>query len=640
MCGIAGIFNGKTLAHWDALESMTNALTHRGPDSLGLWKDLNDKIALGHRRLSIIDLSSEGQQPMHSQQGRYTLVFNGEIYNFQTLKKQLSDQGVSFRGSSDTEVLLNLIEQEGIHAALTKSVGMFAFALWDKQDKKLFLARDRFGEKPLYYTWINDTLIFASELKALHRFPDWHPHINSDVLSLFMRYSYIPTPYTIYEKTHKLIPGTYLEIQHNGQFKEHLFWSAESSVIQALTRPKNISLEAALTETHDQLVSTLQQQRIADVPVGTFLSGGIDSSLVTALLQSQSTTPINTFSIGYNNEEFNEAGFAKKIATHLKTHHTEWYLSDKDCLEIIPKLSTLYDEPFADSSQIPTYLVSHIAKQQVTVCLSGDGGDELFGGYNRYPLANRFWSLLHWIPASLRTKLLSGVKRYSMTEWNDFYQKILAYLPKKYQVKLFGNKIYKLAELAPYLSTHQTFYYGLISVVKDPQNWILTKADSFIPLSTLPNKNFVQWMMLMDSITYLRDDILTKVDRASMGNSLEVRCPFLDHRLFELAWQLPQTYKIRQGERKWLLKQLLYRYVPKELIDRPKMGFGIPLSQWLNTSLKPWVESLLDENLLKSQGYFNAQQVRQSWQQHLAGEHHWQPSLWNVLMFQSWLSTQ
>ncbi len=647
MCGITG-FIGPDRSRQEcilAINRMTERLTHRGPDDSGYWFDEKCCVALGHRRLSVLDLSTEGHQPMCSESGRYVVVFNGEIYNYRDLRIELEKEHLAtrirWRGHSDTEVILASIEAWGLENAVKRFIGMFAIALWDRQDRTLFLIRDRVGEKPLYYGWMGNTFMFGSELKALRAHPCFNGAINRDALALFLRYNYIPSPYSIYTGIRKLIPGTILTIQPArdtiGYFPApRPYWSLSRVVAQGIENPHTGTVTEAVEQLDSLLRDSIRQQMIADVPLGAFLSGGVDSSTIVALMQAQSRQPVRTFTIGFHDTEYNEAEQARAVARHLRTDHTDLYVTSQDAMNVIPQLPFLYDEPFSDSSQIPTYLVSQLARRHVTVSLSGDAGDELFGGYNRYVLSRSMWKKIGWMPRSLRSALAAGCTTLSPTKWNS----LVAVLPAKVRLRNTGEKIHKLAEILA-VESPELMYRQLVSHWKEPDRVVI---DAHEPTSLLTNPSiwpelpdFTRRMMYLDTLTYLPDDILVKVDRAAMGVSLETRVPFLDHRLIEFAWRLPLSLNIRNGEGKRLLRQVLYKYVPKELIERPKMGFGVPIDSWLRGPLRIWADALLDEKRLHEEGFFNPEPIREKWREHLSGSRNWQYLLWDVLMFQSWL---
>ncbi len=625
MCGIFGFLQSPNLSIPEKIiDQMGRLLHHRGPDDRGVWKENN--ITLGQTRLAIVDLSPAGHQPMHSASGRFSITFNGEIYNGEALKKLLLDNKISinFRGHSDTEIFLECLEYLGIKFTLTHSVGMFAFALWDRKEKILYLGRDRFGEKPLYYGHQKGMFAFASDLKALKPLEGiWDFSVNEDALKPYVQYGYIPGTVTIFKSIYKVKPGTYLEINEQFNCQENAYWSAREVAGEAHAHPLGVSFQEAQDQLEHQLKETISLQKMADVPVGAFLSGGVDSSLVVALMQAVSSQPVKTFTIGFHEKAFNEAPYAKQVAAHLKTDHTEVYLSKKEVLDIVGDMGKIYTEPFADSSQIPTYLVSRIARQKVTVCISGDGGDELFGGYHRYFQAQKMWALLKKVPAALRPTVALFLKNVPESA--------------KFGGVPVGDKAHKLADVLGKVKTKEDLYTYMMSAERNADALIL-KGKSAPPLFTQEESlSYAEGMMLTDTLTYLTDDILVKVDRAAMANSLETRVPLLDHRVFELAWRLPLSYKMRAGQGKIILKSLLAKYIPDSLIDRPKMGFGVPYGEWLRTELRPWAEDLLDENTLRQQGFFNTQKVHTYWAEHVAATRQWQNILWNILMFQAWL---
>lgn len=653
MCGIAGFIDrriprsAESLAH--AVNRMTQALAHRGPDDSGHWLRAEAGIAIGHRRLSILDLSPSGHQPMSSVCGRYVIAFNGEIYNFRELRDELEKRGAApaWRGHSDTEVLLAAISCFGLEAAVKRCAGMFAFALWDSRESVLHLVRDRIGEKPLYYGQDGNAFLFASELKALRAYPEWRGEINRDALALYLRHSYVPAPYSIYANVHKLIPGTILSIKADAN-SAHVrlsnpvaYWSPK---VTAETGCANEAVQDDRQMTDDlerYLRQSIRRQMVADVPLGAFLSGGIDSSTVVALMQAQSDRPIRTFTIGFQEESYNEAEHAKAVARHLRTDHTELYVTPAEAMEVIPRLPQLYDEPFGDPSQIPTFLVCKLARRDVTVSLSGDGGDELFGGYNRYFWGRRIWQSIRWIPGRVRTGGASVLRMMSEGPWRGAIDRLGVVVPRAHRMRNIGDALQKLADIVD-VAGPDDMYRRLVSHWKDPAAVVLGAKE---PPTALTDRNqwahltdFTQRMMYLDVVSYLPDDILVKVDRAAMGVSLETRVPLLDHNLVEFAWRVPISMKIRNGQGKWLLRQVLYRYVPKELVERPKTGFGVPIDTWLRGPLRDWAESLLNETRIRADGLLKAEPIRQKWQEHLSGNRNWQYYLWDVLMFQAWLS--
>lgn len=622
MCGLSGVLGEFT----DAMSmKMATALAHRGPDATGTWADRSAGILLVHRRLSILDISDAGQQPMHSHCGRYVIAYNGEIYNHLALRQELQAEGASptWVSHSDTETLIACLARWGVERTLNRLVGMFAFALWDKQARALTLARDRMGEKPLYWGRQNGALLFGSELKALKVHPYFSGEIDRDALAIFLRHNYIPSPHSIYRGIHKLPPGCYVQVSctsNEGLPEPVSYWTVNDCVSAGLASPFIGSENAAQAALEEAITQSVRGQMLSDVPLGAFLSGGVDSSLIAALMQSQSTHPIKTFAVGFDDPRFNEAEHASAVARHLGTDHTEFYVSANDALDVIPRLPEIYCEPFADSSQIPTYLVTKLAKQHVTVALSGDGGDELFGGYNPYQFAPRYWRALSKIPRPVR----SGMK--------GLLEKLP--LPDKFQ---------KLAGVMP-AHSREDFYRLLISHWLNPDSVVIGSREYSSVLNTPDawpkTDSYEHWMMAMEAQMYMADDILAKVDRAAMANSLETRVPLLDHRVVELAWRLPLTMKIREGKGKWLLRQVLYRHVPESLIERPKKGFSVPLADWLRGPLRDWAESQLDERRLREEGYFEPQIVRCALTEHLAGKRDHSNRLWSVLMFQAWLERE
>ncbi|MFL1907922.1 asparagine synthase (glutamine-hydrolyzing) [Plesiomonas shigelloides] len=624
MCGFNGYW-GLNATPNDILEVSLGCISHRGPNDSGVWSDSICHLYLMHTRLAIVDLSPAGHQPMTSADDRFVIAFNGEIYNHLDLRDQLKSQGSapSWRGHSDTETLLACFSVWGVEATLKATVGMFALALWDKQEQQLTLARDRLGEKPLYWGWCGDTLLFGSELKALKAHPAFNTQVDRGSLSLLLRYNYIPAPYTIYQGIEKLPSGQYVQIK-KGQLRADVqrkaYWQFNQAIERGLANPF-IGTDTQATDLLEQTISqAVNGQMLSDVPLGAFLSGGVDSSTVVALMQRRSKQPVRTFAIGFNEPGYNEAGYAKEVARHLGTDHTELYVSAQDALDLVPCLPDIYCEPFADSSQLPTFLVSRMAKQHVTVALSGDGGDELFGGYNPYQFAPRVWSTLQRLPLPLRQiacRLLSGLPL------PDKLEKLLRVLPAK---------------------DKEQFYQILMSHWDNPGQLVIGGNEYPILINSTDQwpktDSFEHWMMAMDAGQYMIDDVLVKVDRAAMANSLETRVPLLDHRVVELAWQLPLHMKIRGGVGKWVLREVLYRHVPREMIERPKKGFSVPLGQWLRGPLRDWAEALLNKQRLEQEGYFNSIVVRHVWSDHLQGKCDHARKLWGILMFQAWLEKQ
>lgn len=656
MCGIAGfIGHDIKIPMAESLRRMTDSIYHRGPDSEGSWVDQDCGVALGHRRLSILDLSPQGHQPMLSASGRFVIVFNGEIYNFREVREELdklpfsgSPDRKKWRGHSDTEVMLAAFETWGVEPAVKKFVGMFAFALWDRRERKLYLVRDRAGEKPLYYGTMGSSFIFGSELKALRAHPSWQGEIDRNSLALFLRHNYIPAPYSIYKGIRKLLPGTILELDLN-QLKDANarepvpYWEARIVAELGTGDPFKFSEAEAVKSLEGLLLDAVGKQMVADVPLGAFLSGGVDSSVIVALMQAQSRRPVKTFTIGFHEKRYNEAEHAKAVARHLGTEHTEFYVTPNEAISVIPKLPGIYDEPFADSSQVPTFLVSALTRKHVTVSLSGDAGDELFAGYTRYFLGRKIWNQVRRVPASCRGALAKAACFLSPQAWNSIYNKVAFILPEKNRDMLFGDRIHKLAEILA-ADSPEKLYHGLISHWKEPASIIPGASEwptALTDRSQWANLNeLIERMMYLDMVTYLPDDILVKVDRASMSVSLESRAPLLDHRVIEFAWKVPLSMKVRDGQGKWLLRQVLYKYVPRELIERPKTGFAVPIAAWLRGPLRDWAEPLLDERRLKAEGFFNPGPICQRWKEHISGQRNWHYYLWDVLMFQAWLEEE
>ena len=575
---------------------------------------------------------------MYSASGRYVIIFNGEVYNFEEICDELGPR--RWRGHSDTEVMLEAFERWGVEGAVQRFVGMFVFALWDRQQRKLHLVRDRLGIKPLYYGRAGNAFVFASELKAIWQYPDFNGEIDRDALALYMRYNYVPSPHCIYKGLYKLLPGCILTLDSaTAAPRFQRYWCAKEVACAGLQSPIQVSDAEAVEQLHELLLRAVRLRMISDVPLGAFLSGGVDSSTVVALMQAQSQRPIKTFTIGFHDEGYNEAIDAKRVAEHLGTVHTELYLNPKEALDVVPKLPAMYDEPFSDSSQIPTYLVSKLARHDVTVSLSGDGGDELFGGYNRYGLIKQIWNFTKLIPGPIRTLAASMIQAVPPDRIDTVFRMLRPLLPKALQHGAPGDKAHKLATLSSGDSP-QELYYRALSHWDSPSDVVLssrepgTVRECIAALST--NATIEEVMMLTDLVNYLPDDILTKLDRASMAVSLEARVPLLDHRIVEFAWKLPLRLKIRNGEKKWILRQVLCKYVPAEFLKRPKMGFGMPIDHWLRGPLRDWAESLLSEQSLSSHGLFDVQPIRDKWREHLSGDRNWQCLIWDVLIFQDW----
>jgi asparagine synthase (glutamine-hydrolysing) len=637
MCGLTGLIAPEATS--DELSSqvrrMCDALVHRGPDDEGEWIDAEAGVALGFRRLAILDLSPAGHQPMVSRSGRYVTTLNGEIYNFEELRRELDGP---WRGHSDTEVLLAAFDAWGIEAALQKFIGMFAIAVWDRVARRLTLIRDRMGVKPLYYGFTGPygfagpAFVYASELKALRRHPHFEGRIDRGALQMYLRYMYVPAPWSIYEGISKLMPGTMLRFDPAKRTMETTtYWSVWDAATRGVAERFRGSEEEASHELERLLRDAVRLRMVSDVPIGVFLSGGVDSSLVAALMQAQSDGPVRTFAMGFSDAAYDEAPFAAAVARHLGTHHTEMYVTADDAVGVIPKLAAMYDEPFADSSQIPTHLVAQLARRHVTVALSGDGGDELFGGYNRYFIGQKLFHRLAAIPRPLRPLLGRMLTAVSPRAWDRVLSGILRQLRP-------GERIHKVARVLA-AGDPDAMYFELVS---HWSNVVIGESERPGPLadrgSWPPLEDPVERMMYFDQLSYLPDDILTKVDRASMAMSLEVREPLLDHRLVEFAWTLPLSMKVRGAKGKRVLRRVLDRYVPHALIERPKMGFGMPLETWLRGRLRDWAESLLDERTMRAQGLLDPRPIREKWDEHVAGKGEWKYHLWAVLMLQSWLA--
>jgi asparagine synthase (glutamine-hydrolysing) len=641
MCGVAGFWarSQATADPVEALRRMTDAIRHRGPDDDGQWFDTAAGIALGHRRLSILDLSPEGHQPMTSPSGRYVMVFNGEFYNWQALRREEEAHGAQWRGHSDTEVFLAVVERRGVVAAVEAVSGMFAFALWDREVGTLWLGRDRLGEKPLYYGHAGQTLLFGSELGALRAHPAWHGALDREAAALFFRFNYVPAPRSIYAGIRKVRPGTLLRLNDGGrQVEEVVYWSARSVAERAAVAPLREGDDALVERLDALLREVVGRQMVADVPLGAFLSGGIDSSLVVGLMQVQSARPVRTFSIGFEEERWNEAEFAKAVARHLGTDHTELYVTDEEMIAVVPRLPQIYDEPFADSSQIPTFLVAELARRHVTVSLSGDGGDEVFGGYTRYQAAGALWRRLSAIPGPLRRAVAAAAGAASPEQWDRLLR---AVLPARLWSRrgITGRRIQRYADVLGSRSA-ALLYRGFVSHWTDPAASVLGVEDP-VPGTddAVPWEGFggvERSMMLQDTVRYLPDDILVKVDRATMAVSLESRAPFLDHEVFEFAWRLEGRHRLHRGVGKPILRRLLERYLPPALFERPKMGFGVPLATWLRGPLREWAAALLDRARLQSTGLLDPQVITARWREHLDGTRNWQYPLWNVLMLEAW----
>lgn len=646
MCGIAGYIDPAGIGNTDHITSMVKALSHRGPDSGGTWIDKEGGCALGHRRLSIIDLSPAGSQPMSSRDGNLILIFNGEIYNHKIIRKELNEieTGIEWRGGSDTETLLEGFARWGIPATLRKCTGMFAFALWNRSMRTVTLGRDRIGEKPLYYGWSNQILLFASELKAMKKHPSFNEAINRHALALYLKYSYVPAPFSIYQKYFKLQPGAIITFSaQNQNASPTYYWEAKKIIADCERNRFSGSLTDAIENLERLLTDSIRNQMIADVPLGAFLSGGVDSSTIVGIMQSLSSRPISTFTIGFEEKQYNEANFAKQVSQHLQTEHNELYVTPKIAMNVIPSLPDIYCEPFADSSQIPTYLVSKLASRKVKVCLSGDAGDELFAGYDRYLEVQKLWQKINATPRSLKIGFANLIRHVPAKAWNNTEQIFNPFIRNRFSKKSLAHKVYDRTKFMlndDFLQLYDSF----VSFWDRPSDIVLrstalgkSEADSLFFNNLNCN---VHKMMACDLLTYLPDAILCKVERAAMSVSLETRVPFLDHRVVEFAWSLPLNYKLNKNVQKWIVKQILYKYLPERLMNRPKTGFGVPISEWLRGPLKEWASELLKENRIRQEGFFDACLISACWKEHIENGYDNGSKLWAVLMFQSWLDRQ
>ncbi len=643
MCGIAGFHSNLNLSEQDlrvVAHHMVGRLEHRGPDDEGVWTDQKSGLALAHRRLSIVDLTTAGHQPMVSRCGRFVMVFNGEIYNHEAIRQEiecLHNGSYSWLSRSDTETLLVAISVWGFRQTLCKAIGMFSIAVWDRDDEILYLARDRFGEKPLYFGFHDGAFLFASELKAMRAYPGFRGQVDRGALSIYLDRGMIPAPYSIYQGISKLMPGTFLGISSSDMLHQHLseptqYWSLSEVALHGQVN----QFQGGPRESEDELERLLKQslasQVMADVPVGAFLSGGIDSSIIVSLMQHQSIKPINTFTIGFPEGEYDESGYARSIASYLGTDHSELFVNTKQLLDVIPSLPKIYDEPFADASQIPTFLIAKLASTKVKVCLTGDGGDELFGGYNRYIKGPNLWKGFKLLPYPLRKRLARIVKSTPSYLLGEIFAKLGTF-------KMLSNNMSKFSELMLAKDVNE-IYCSLVNqwensagvVVGSPVMRGSRNQKLDIDLKDIEHK-----MMFMDAGSYLSDDLLVKLDRAAMASSLETRAPMLDVRLVEFAWSLPLAAKIGGGRGKLILRQVLDRYLPTALVDRPKAGFSVPLGSWLRGPLKEWAEELLNPKLLKSQNFFNVDEISRKWSEHLSNKRDWSSQIWCILMFQAWL---
>jgi asparagine synthase (glutamine-hydrolysing) len=648
MCGITGCLSpDHRLGDAELLgiaQRMADTLYRRGPDSSGTWCDSEAGVAFGHRRLSIIDLSREGHQPMVSASGRFVITYNGEIYNFLSLRRELEAVGCAFGGHSDTEVLLAAIDAWGLDAALPKVAGMFAFGLWDRKSRTLHLVSDRMGKKPLYYGWAGRHLLFASELKAFYEHPGFVPEINRGAQVLFLRHGYIPAPHSIYRGVFKLPAAAHLTLVAQREALQDIdlcdrvrfYWSARGVAERGLAEPLALSEEEAIDHVDRLIGEVVRVRMVADVPLGALLSGGIDSSMVVASMQQHASRPVRTFSIGFLERGYDEAANAAAVAHHLGTDHTDLYVTPEQAQSVIPRLPEIYDEPFADRSQIPTFLVAQLARQHVTVALSGDGGDEVFGGYNRHFYAPWLWHHFRPWPQAIRKRLAALITAVPPRGWDTAAEYLYRLLPRSSRQPTPGYRLHKLAGLIV-VDSPQAMYSRLTSYWRERPPVLDGNGTAEIVPQAIPHgADFAHAMMYLDEVRYLPDDILVKVDRASMAVSLEVRAPLLDHRLVEFAWRLPGAMKVRQRQGKWILRQVLQRYVPPQLVARPKQGFGVPIDAWLRGPLRDWAEALLHPDRLRREGFFAPAQIRAAWTEHLGGAHDLGEDIWTVLMFQAW----
>lgn len=647
MCGIVGVVDhGAKHVDFsvDSLGIMLDKIKHRGPDGAGVWCDTQAGVFLGHRRLAVLDLTDTGKQPMDSHCGRYVIVFNGEIYNHIAVRRKLEEAlgTIAWKGTSDTETLLCAISKWGIQRALIESNGMFALAVWDRQAKSLTLARDRFGEKPLYYGYSSGAFVFSSEVEAFTALPFWKNELNMDAVEDYLRFGCITGNLSIYKDTFKLTPGTFVCLSLDAIAKRDFgspvkWWSTFSEAESSRNDGVFETVDQALGSIDHALRVSVDLRMISDVPVGAFLSGGIDSSLVVALMTSQSKSRISTFSIGFDDKRFDESGDAEKVSRHLGTDHHTLYVGKSLLLDAIPKIQDTYDEPFSDSSQLPTMLLSRLTRDHVTVALSGDGGDELFGGYNRHVWVPRIWKKIGSMPIFVKKTLSSLIRSIPSASYDDLAKGLYKHIAPNLHVRSVGFKMYKLAD-ALCCESANALFYSFASMNRNPKDLLLSRgtAKRFNGYQEFQDLDIVEWMMLMDTVNYMVDDVLVKVDRASMASSLEVRVPFLDPELFRQAWKIPSQFKVRGGQGKWILRQLLYKYVPQHLVDRPKMGFAVPLDEWLKNELRDWAEDLLSQGSLTGFSILDSAAVIKMWKLFLAGKGQYEQQLWSVLQLLAW----
>jgi len=646
LCGIVGLLDvGQRLDLRGVVMEMADCIAHRGPDDSGVWNDGAAGVSLGFRRLAILDLSSEGAQPMISHDQRWVIVFNGEIYNYREIRGRLDAASPrSWRGHSDTEVLLEAIAEWCPQKALESAEGMFAIALWDRRDRRLLLARDRFGEKPLYYGWVGGVFVFGSELKALRRVPGFEDGLDCRALAEYLRYGHVSQPRSIYAGIRKLAPGCWIALEGRVIGEEPsptAYWSAYNVIARARARPLELSEPEAVERLDHSLRRAVALRMEADVPLGSFLSGGLDSSTVAACMQANSPGQVRTFTIGTDDKHLNEAPYAKAIAEYLGTDHTELYVPPGAALELVPRLAEIYDEPFADSSQIPTYIISRLAREHLTVALTGDGGDELFGGYSRHFTGEPVWSAIERLPRPLRRPLAGAIHLVSPAVWEAAIGALGPLLPAAVSAPQAGERMHRLAAVLASQTSHD-FYRNLIAHWRRLPTSAATEVDSYIDGIEVPPgvDRFADQAMYFDTVFYLPEDILTKVDRAAMAVSLETRAPFLDRELFELAWSLPSHMRVHHGQGKYILRRVLERYIPNRLFDRPKKGFAVPVGTWLREELRDWAEGLLSERKLREFGVLDVRTVRRTWNEHQGGRRDCSTRLWIVLMLQAWLEDQ